>query len=124
MVSRSSTEAEYYALADTTYELVWLHWLLADMDAPQPTATPLYCDNRSAIYITHNDVFHECTKHIEIDCHITRQHLKKGNLKLFSIFSTDQFIAIFTKTHLPGRLRDLPNSNWLPPYHLEFEGGC
>ena len=72
MVSRSSTEAEYCALADTTCKLVWLRWLLADMDAPQPTATPLYYDNRSAIYIAHNDVFHERTKHIEIDCHITR----------------------------------------------------
>ena len=107
MVSRSNTEAEYHALADTTCELVWLRWLLADMDAPQPTATPLYCDNRSAIYIAHNDVFHERTKHIEIDCHITRQHLKKGNLKLFSISSADQPADIFTKTHPPGRLRDL-----------------
>ena len=72
MVSRSSTEAEYRALADTTCELVWLRWLLADMDALQRTATPLYCDNCSAIYIAHNDVFHERTKHIEIDRHITR----------------------------------------------------
>ena len=69
VVSRSSTEAEYHALADTTWELVWL---MANMGAPQPIATPLYCDNRSAIYIAHNDVFHECTKHIEIDCNITR----------------------------------------------------
>ena len=80
VVSRSSTEAEYRALADTTCELVWLRWLLVDMDAPQPTATSLYCDNRSTIYIAHNDVFHERTKQIGIDCHITRQHLKKGNL--------------------------------------------
>ena len=80
VVSRSSTEAEYRALANTPVELVWLQWLLADMDAPQPTATPFYCDNRSAIYISHNNVFYEHTKHIEIDCHITRQHLKKGNL--------------------------------------------
>uniref|UniRef100_A0A7N2LQU3 Uncharacterized protein n=1 Tax=Quercus lobata TaxID=97700 RepID=A0A7N2LQU3_QUELO len=107
VVSCSSTKAEYCALANTTCELVWLRWLLADMDAPQPTATPLYCDNRSAIYIAHNDVFHEHTKHIEIDCHITRQHLKKGNLKLFSISSADQPADIFTKTHPPGRLRDL-----------------
>ena len=71
MVSRSSTEAEYHAFADTTCGLVRLHWLLANMDAPQPTATPLYCDNRSAIYIAHNDVFHERTKYIEIDYHIT-----------------------------------------------------
>ena len=77
------------------------------MDAPLPIATPLYCDNRSAIYIAHNDVFHECTKHIEINYRITCQHLKKGNLKLFSISSTDQLVNIFTKTHLLGRLRDL-----------------
>ena len=107
MVSRSSTEVEYRALANITCELVWLHWLVADMDAPQPTATSLYCDNRSAIYIAHNDVFHKRTKHIEIDCHITRQHLKKENLKLFSISSADQLADIFTKTHPPGRLRDL-----------------
>ena len=107
MVSRSSIEAEYRALVDTTCELVWFRWLLADMDAPQPTATPFYCDNRSVIYIAHNDVFHEHTKHIEIDCHIPRQHLKKGNLKLFSISSADQPADIFTKTHPPSRLRNL-----------------
>ena len=102
-----SIKVEYRALADTTCELVWLRWLLADMDAPQPTTTPLYCDNRSAIYITHNDVFHERTKHIKINCNITHQHLKKGNLKLFSISSADQLADIFTKTHPSGRLRDL-----------------
>ena len=107
MVSRSSTEAKYRALVDSTCELIWLRWLLDDMDAPQPTAIPLCCDNRSTIYIAHNDVFYERTKHIEIDCHITRQHLKKGNLKLFSISSADQSIDIFTKSHSPSRLRDL-----------------
>ena len=45
VVSHSSTEVEYRAHVDTTYKLVWLRWLLADMDAPQPIATLLYCDN-------------------------------------------------------------------------------
>ena len=111
VVSHSSIEAEYRALADTTCELVWLRWLLANMDAPQPTATPLYCDNRSAIYITHNDVFHERQ--------ITRQYLKKGNLKLFSISSAVQPADIFIKTHPPGHFRDLVSklqlASSLPP---------
>ncbi|XP_030942055.1 uncharacterized protein LOC115967115, partial [Quercus lobata] len=63
-VARSSTEAEYRALADTTSELLWLRWLLKDLGVSTSSATPLYCDNQSAIHIAHNDVFHERTKHI------------------------------------------------------------
>uniref|UniRef100_A0A2N9HUY6 Reverse transcriptase Ty1/copia-type domain-containing protein n=1 Tax=Fagus sylvatica TaxID=28930 RepID=A0A2N9HUY6_FAGSY len=76
VVARSSTEAEYRALADATSELLWLRWLLTDMGAPQTTSTPIHCDNCSAIHIAHNDVFHERTKHIEIDCHFIRHHLQ------------------------------------------------
>ncbi|KAJ9552524.1 hypothetical protein OSB04_016569 [Centaurea solstitialis] len=68
LIARSSTEAEYRALADTSQELIWLRWLLSDMGAPQKSPTPLWCDNNSAIQIAHNDVFLERTKHIEIDC--------------------------------------------------------
>ncbi|PNX79877.1 hypothetical protein L195_g035867 [Trifolium pratense] len=70
--TRSSTESEYRALADTTSEILWLRWLLADLETSQSSPTNLYCDNRSAIQIAHNDVFHERTKHIEIDCHFIR----------------------------------------------------
>ena len=83
-VARSSTEAEYRALADTTSELLWLRWLLKDLDVSTSSATPLYCDNQSVIHIAHNDVFHERTKHIEIYCHFIRYHLVHGALKLIS----------------------------------------
>ncbi|XP_059598661.1 uncharacterized mitochondrial protein AtMg00810-like [Vitis vinifera] len=40
-----STEAKYRALADTTFELLWLRWLLKDLGVSTSSATPLYCDN-------------------------------------------------------------------------------
>uniref|UniRef100_A0A2N9HX12 Reverse transcriptase Ty1/copia-type domain-containing protein n=1 Tax=Fagus sylvatica TaxID=28930 RepID=A0A2N9HX12_FAGSY len=80
VVACSSTEAEYRALADTTTELLWLRWLLQDLGIDCSTTVPIHCDNRSAIQIAHNDVFHERTKHIEIDCHFVRHHLLQGTL--------------------------------------------
>ena len=106
-VARSSTEAEYRALADTTSELIWLRWLLKDLGVSTSSATHLYCDNQSAIHITHNDVFHERTKHIKIDCHFIRYHHVHGALKLISVSSKDQFADIFTKSHPKGRFRTL-----------------
>ena len=75
IVSRSSTEAEYRSLADTTSELLALRWLLEDMGVTRSSPTVIHYDNRSAIQIAHNVVFHERTKHIEIDCHLVRHHL-------------------------------------------------
>ncbi|CAA0831759.1 cysteine-rich RLK (RECEPTOR-like protein kinase) 8 [Striga hermonthica] len=44
LVSRSSAESEYRALADSTSELLWLRRLLADLGAPQSLSTALHCD--------------------------------------------------------------------------------
>ena len=122
--ARSSTEAEYRALADTTSELLWLRWLLSDLGVSTSSTTPLYCDNQSAIHFADNDVFHERTKHIEIDCHFIRYHLVRGALKLFSVSSKDQLADIFTKS-LPkvALVIWLTTSSW-SHIHLKFEGGC
>ena len=68
IVARSSTEAEYCALA-TIAELVWLRFLLKDMGISISTTTSIYCDNQSAIQSAQDDVSHGQTYHIEIDCH-------------------------------------------------------
>uniref|UniRef100_A0A2N9GFN4 Integrase catalytic domain-containing protein n=1 Tax=Fagus sylvatica TaxID=28930 RepID=A0A2N9GFN4_FAGSY len=107
VVAHSSTEAEYRALADTTAKLLWLRWLLQDLGIDCSTTVPIHYDNRSAIQIAHNDVFHERTKHIEIDCHFVRHHLLQGSLQLHSVSSQDQLADIFTKPMPPSRFRDL-----------------
>ncbi|KAK6160670.1 hypothetical protein DH2020_004051 [Rehmannia glutinosa] len=107
VVSRSSTEAEYRAMASTTTEIVWLRWLLADMGVFLRHPTPMYCDNRSAIQIAHNSVFHERTKHIEIDCHLTRHHLQHGTITLPFVTSSSQIADFFTKAHPLSRFHFL-----------------
>lgn len=82
VVARSSTESEYRALADTTSELLWLRWLLTDMGVSHSSATILQCDNQSAIQISHNDVFHKRTKHVEIDCHVICHLIARGTTHL------------------------------------------
>ena len=106
-MSRSSTEAEYRVLADITFELLALRWLLEDMALTHSSPTIIHCDNRSAIQIAHNNVIHEHTKHIEIDCHLVHHHLSVGILRLLLVSSYDQTADIFTKTFSPGRFHDL-----------------
>ncbi|GJZ64969.1 uncharacterized mitochondrial protein-like protein [Tanacetum coccineum] len=107
VLSKSSTEALYRAMAVTTSEIVWLRWLLADMGVSISYSTPLYYDNRSAIQIARNSMFHERTKHIEIDCHFTRHHLQAGTISLPFVSSALEIANVFTKPHSGPRFRFL-----------------
>jgi hypothetical protein len=61
--------------------------------------TPIYYDNQSSIQIAHNSIFHEQTKHIEIDCHLTRHHLKHHTITLPYVPYSLRIIDFFTKSH-------------------------
>ncbi|XP_019190323.1 PREDICTED: uncharacterized protein LOC109184740 [Ipomoea nil] len=96
-VSRSSSEAEYRALAATVCEIQWLKYLLVDLKFDISSPITLFCDNKSAIAIGENHVFHERTKHIEIDCHVVKQKIREGVIKLMSVPSHQQVADGFTK---------------------------
>ncbi|KAJ0694555.1 putative RNA-directed DNA polymerase [Helianthus annuus] len=59
VVSRSSAEAEYRSMASTISEVLWMRWLLQELDVPVEGPTPLFCDNQVARHIVNNPVFHE-----------------------------------------------------------------
>ncbi|XP_016511295.2 uncharacterized protein LOC107828489 [Nicotiana tabacum] len=97
VVSLSSVEAEYCALNKLVAELTWLTLLLADLGVVGVTPIFVFCDNQSALHIASNPVFHERTKHIEVDCHFVREKLSEGLIVLFSVSSANQLADILTK---------------------------
>ena len=100
-VSLSSAEAEYRSMRRLVAELAWLSRLLHELTVDHITPIPLKCDNQAAIYIAKNPVFHERTKHIELDCHFVRQKLMEGLVTLNHVSTKQQLADIMTKP-LPG----------------------
>ncbi|CAM8984783.1 unnamed protein product [Rhodiola kirilowii] len=97
VVSRSSAESEYRAMATVCCELTWLARLIGEMGVPVLCPIPLCCDNKAALHIAHNPVFHERTKHVELDCHLVRAHVVSKFIDPLHIFTNEQPADIFTK---------------------------
>jgi hypothetical protein len=60
-------------MISTTSELVWIKELLEDLDIKIETPMKMHCDNQIGKHIASNLIFHEKTKHIEVDCHFVRE---------------------------------------------------
>nr|GEX53902.1 ribonuclease H-like domain-containing protein [Tanacetum cinerariifolium] len=96
-ISRSSAEAEYRGVANVVVETAWIRNLLHELYSPLLTATLVYCDNFSAVYMSANPVQHQQTKHIEIDIHFVRDMVKAGHVRVLHVPSCYQYADIFTK---------------------------
>ncbi|GJY10948.1 ribonuclease H-like domain-containing protein [Tanacetum coccineum] len=96
-LSRSSAEAEYRGVANVVAETAWIRNLLCELHTPLFTATLVYCDNVSAVYMSTNPVQHQRTKHIEIDIHFVRDFVASGQVRVLHVPLRFQYADIFTK---------------------------
>uniref|UniRef100_A0A251UGL6 Putative reverse transcriptase, RNA-dependent DNA polymerase, Gag-polypeptide of LTR copia-type n=1 Tax=Helianthus annuus TaxID=4232 RepID=A0A251UGL6_HELAN len=97
VVSRSTAEAEYRAMCSATCEIMWILNVLSELKVDYILPVSLYCDSKSAISISQNPVFHERTKHFELDLHFLREKIAAGLIKPEKISTEKQVADIFTK---------------------------
>lgn len=96
-VSKCISEAKYRAMEAAATEITWLVRLLQEFGVDNLQPVKLLCDNPSSIHIGKNPVMHERTKHIELDCHFTRENVMEGLLELSYIPTQEQIADLFTK---------------------------
>lgn len=97
VVSRSSAESEYRAMAQATCEIIWIHQLLCEVGMKCTMPAKLWCDNQAALHIAANLVYHERTKHIEVDCHFIHEKIEENLVSTGYVKTGEQLGDIFTK---------------------------
>ncbi|GJV52160.1 retrovirus-related pol polyprotein from transposon TNT 1-94 [Tanacetum coccineum] len=70
---------------------------------------PMYCDNKSAIALSCNNVQHSRSKHIDIRFHFIKEQVEDGVVELFFVNTEYQLADIFTKASCRERIKFLIN---------------
>jgi hypothetical protein len=97
VVALSSCEAKYIAASTASTQSLWLVRLLGDLLGRDIGAVELRVDNKSALDLTRNPIFHERSKHIRVRYHFIRGCLEEGNFKACYINTKDQLSDLLTK---------------------------
>ena len=100
-VATSTSEAEFVSASKAADELVWERRILADLNLPQPSPTPLFEDNRACRLLSENPVHRERSKHIDFRVHALRDRVASGEVVLVDCSSHDMVADSLTK-NLPA----------------------
>lgn len=112
----SIAEAQYHVMTVASKELARLKNFLSELRLGDIQATKLICDNQATFHIASNPVFHERSKHIEIDCHYARSKVLSGEITTKFVKSEDQLAYMFTKSLKDSRVNYI--SNKLGSYNI------
>ncbi|OGE47990.1 hypothetical protein PENARI_c034G09152, partial [Penicillium arizonense] len=97
-VTKSSAEAEYYALSDAGSQGVWLHRLLVDLQAVKVSdPIHLYSDSQSAISMAKTSRHHSRSRHIETHYHWIRERVEEGKIRLSHVAGVSNIADGLTK---------------------------
>ena len=92
-------------MALTTCELIWRKHFLKELRFGKCEQMKLICDNQATLHISFDPVFHERTKHIEVDCHFIREKIASGCMTTSFVNSNDQLVDVFTKSLRSPRIK-------------------
>ncbi|GJR78191.1 ribonuclease H-like domain-containing protein [Tanacetum coccineum] len=113
------------ALASVTSKVVWVLKILEDLNCKYLLHVKVFCDNNSAVKIAANPIFHERTKHLEIDLDFVGDKVIDGVIKNEKIDTANQIVDILTKgldikqhTPLCSKL------NLVDKFENKIKGGC
>lgn len=71
--------------------------ILAELNIKISFPDPIHCDNSFAIQIAANSMFHEKTKHFEIELFFLREKVSARVVRTVKVKSVDNVTDIFTK---------------------------
>lgn len=96
-VALSSCEAEFMAATAAACQAIWIRNVLNQITAETIGPVILYIDNKSAIDLAKNPVFHGRSKHIHVRYHFIRECVERGDIVLKHVASEKQKADILTK---------------------------
>ncbi|GJZ56267.1 putative RNA-directed DNA polymerase, partial [Tanacetum coccineum] len=97
VLAKSSAEAEFRAMSSVACEIIWILEILTELNVKYKTPVDMFCDNNAAMQIAANPVFHERTKHFEIDLFFLREKFSEGIFKTIKVKSKNNVSNLFTK---------------------------
>jgi hypothetical protein len=113
IVTLSTCKAEYIAATTNLCHPVWLRSLLKELHMSQVEATEIFVDNKSALALAKNPVFHDRSKHIDTSYHFIRECIARKEVQLEFVKSQDQVADLLQVTSL----------TWSDQKN-KFKGGC